>query len=257
MTGQRELEAAFRYELDEDDGIRPIHQMGWVKEAWISAPTLATALEQIAAMVVESEDMFPSADWTGPSDELLVELRAKHHLGIEEGFYLATGVDVTGAVFRFRWQERILFNMRPDFGFRLLATNLDEPPINVVESAVRDRLIDYYRQTAALKAAFDAWEIQPTDLQDMKWWRSFWQVRGCLPEPTAAKPSSEEESISPKSRRTLLRLIAALCVEAKVDPANRGAAATVAAITHRAGVPVGDDTIKKVLDELPEVKRDR
>lgn len=65
------------------------------------------------------------------------------------------------------------------------------------------------------------------------------------------------EQETPKSRRTLLRLIAALCVEAKVNPADRGAAATLAAITQRAGLPVGDDTIRKVLAELPEASKDR
>lgn len=64
-------------------------------------------------------------------------------------------------------------------------------------------------------------------------------------------------ALTPKGRKTLHRLISALCVEAKVNPADRGAAATLAAITQRAGLPVGDDTIRKVLAELPEPSKDR
>lgn len=64
-------------------------------------------------------------------------------------------------------------------------------------------------------------------------------------------------ALTPKGRKTLHRLIAALCVEAKVNPADRGAATTLTAITQRAGLPVGDDTIRKILGELPEAKRDR
>ncbi|MES2682689.1 MAG: hypothetical protein V4650_04155 [Pseudomonadota bacterium] len=64
-------------------------------------------------------------------------------------------------------------------------------------------------------------------------------------------------ALTPKGRKTLHRLITALCVEAKVNPADRGAAATLAAITQRAGLPVGDDTIRKVLAELPEASKGR
>lgn len=65
------------------------------------------------------------------------------------------------------------------------------------------------------------------------------------------------DELTSKSRRTLHYLIAALCLEAKINPGERGAAATLAAVTQRAGLPVGDDTIRKVLAELPEVKPDR
>lgn len=65
--------------------------------------------------------------------------------------------------------------------------------------------------------------------------------------------SRRMDALHPKSRNTLNRLILALCIAAKINPAERGAAAAIAAHTQRAGVPVGDDTIRKILDELPEV----
>lgn len=67
----------------------------------------------------------------------------------------------------------------------------------------------------------------------------------------------EVHALTPKGRKTLHRLIVALCVEAKVNPADRGAAATLAVITQRVGLPVGDDTIRKVLAELPEPAKGR
>jgi hypothetical protein len=66
-------------------------------------------------------------------------------------------------------------------------------------------------------------------------------------------PAEHTEAINPKSRSTLYRLILALCVAAKINPTARGAAATLAALTEKVGVPVGDDTIRKILDELPEI----
>lgn len=68
-----------------------------------------------------------------------------------------------------------------------------------------------------------------------------------------SRPSAgDDRPLQPKSRNTLYRLIAALCFAAKVDPSSRNAASTIEGFTQRVGLPVGDDTIRKVLGELPE-----
>ncbi len=61
-----------------------------------------------------------------------------------------------------------------------------------------------------------------------------------------------ERALNPKTRNTLYRIIAALCFAAKVNPNDRHAVAAVEKLTQRAGLFVGDDTIRKVLAELPE-----
>jgi hypothetical protein len=65
-----------------------------------------------------------------------------------------------------------------------------------------------------------------------------------------------ERALYPKGRNTLHRLIVALCVAAGVDPTERGAAATIEKLTQRVGLPVGDDTIRKVLADLPDINSD-
>lgn len=62
----------------------------------------------------------------------------------------------------------------------------------------------------------------------------------------------DDRPLQPKSRNTLYRLIAALCFAAKIDPSHRNAARTIEGFTQQAGLPVGDDTIRKILAELPE-----
>ena len=62
----------------------------------------------------------------------------------------------------------------------------------------------------------------------------------------------DDRPLQPKSRNTLYRLIAALCFAAKIDPAQRSAASTIEGFTQRVGLPVGDDTIRKILGNLPE-----
>jgi hypothetical protein len=105
-------------------------------------------------------------------------LVAKRHLNIEDGFFLVTGVDIRYAVFRFQWRDSVFFNMRPDFGFMSLASDCGEQPINEVESVIRNRLLDYYREIEAIKRAIDAGELNPLNLYPLEWWKRFWLVRG-------------------------------------------------------------------------------
>lgn len=71
-------------------------------------------------------------------------------------------------------------------------------------------------------------------------------------EISSRPQATDDRPLQPKSRNTLYRLIVALCVAAKVDPASRTAASTIEGFTQRVGLPVGDDTIRKILSELPE-----
>ena len=59
--------------------------------------------------------------------------------------------------------------MRPDFAMRSLATDLSEPPINILESAIRNRLLDYYRELDALKYALAKGEIEARGVDQMEW----------------------------------------------------------------------------------------
>jgi hypothetical protein len=185
--------------------------MGWSRIPWKDAATFDEAITAIAESSVFKEDAFSPDDCVGITPDEWGDLLAKRHLDLEDGFFLATGVRVSGAVFRFKWGDDVFFNMRPDFGFMCLATDLGEQPINAAESKFRDRLLDFYRETDAMKRAIEAEELDPMKTYTVEWWRYFWKVRGIsVPdEPeTAEKPT--EKPLQPRERTTLLNTIAAL-----------------------------------------------
>lgn len=62
---------------------------------------------------------------------------------------------------------------------------------------------------------------------------------------------------SPKHRRTLLTLIGALCEAVKIDVRKRGAAQRIMEMTEQLGVPVDDETIRKVLTAIPDALEGR
>ncbi|MNZ12508.1 hypothetical protein D3C78_293860 [compost metagenome] len=66
-----------------------------------------------------------------------------------------------------------------------------------------------------------------------------------------------ESPASPKHRRTLLTLIGALCEAVKIDVGKRGAAQRIMEMTEQLGVPVDDETIRKVLAAIPDALEGR
>ncbi|PSV19683.1 hypothetical protein C0W44_14135 [Photobacterium leiognathi subsp. mandapamensis] len=77
-----------------------------------------------------------------------------------------------------------------------------------------------------------------------------------LDDEPPAIPKIEEE-LSAKERNTLLTLIGALCNELNIDLSVRGVTASVQAMTELAGTPISDDTIRKILKEVPTAQERR
>lgn len=235
MQWEKSLDPSEQYFLDELGRICPVHQMGWCKEPWKGAATFQGAIAAIAVSV-HVRDVFPAEAWTAIPLEEWRDLEAKRYLDTEDAFYLATGVDVRNAMFRFQWGADVFFNMRPDFGFRSLTTDLGEMPINAVESAIRDGLTGYYRETEALKRAIDVTEIDPQKLYPIEWWQDFWAVRGIetpgtngsngeahlTTDATTLLGESKSDAVSPplskRAETTYLNIIAALldCIAGKL-----------------------------------------
>jgi hypothetical protein len=63
--------------------------------------------------------------------------------------------------------------------------------------------------------------------------------------PQEAKPLTSNE------KNSLLVLIAALCKEANVDWCQRGVTTSLVAMTDLIGAPLTDDTILKILKQIP------
>ncbi len=60
-----------------------------------------------------------------------------------------------------------------------------------------------------------------------------------------------------REKNTLLVLVAALCKQANFDYSQRGISKAIEAATEELGARVGDDTIRKILKELPEAVESR
>jgi len=66
-----------------------------------------------------------------------------------------------------------------------------------------------------------------------------------------------EQSASPRHRRTLLTLIGALCDAAGLDVGKRGVAQQIVKMTEQVGAPVDDETIRKVMADIPDAIESR
>jgi hypothetical protein len=242
---------ADEYVVDDEGRIRPVHQMGWAKERWNDASSFDEAMMGVATLSMA--DAFP-ADNGGLSDEDFRDLEAKRYLDIADGFFLATGIDVRFGVYRFTWQGAMYLTMRPDFFFKSLVNNLNEPPVNALESTVRDRLLDYYRELDALTYALVKGELKATEVYPMEWWIDFWKVRGIAVSAQVLDPSTRpaEKPLKTTERNTLLTIIAALCDYSALKPNERGTAVEIAKLTEEIGAAVSDDTVRRVLDKIPE-----
>ncbi len=60
-----------------------------------------------------------------------------------------------------------------------------------------------------------------------------------------------DKPLNTTERNTLLTIIAALCDYSAIDPKARGAASQIASMTADLGAPVTDETIRKVLVQIP------
>lgn len=60
-----------------------------------------------------------------------------------------------------------------------------------------------------------------------------------------------------REKNTLLVLIAALCKQANFDYSQRGISKAIEAATEELGARIGDDTIRKILKEIPEALESR
>lgn len=78
------------------------------------------------------------------------------------------------------------------------------------------------------------------------------RLRTRLIEAEQAHRLKIDEPAPPRARRTLLTLIAALCSGSKIDIEARGAAQRIKKMTEEIGAPVDDETIRKILMEIPD-----
>lgn len=66
-----------------------------------------------------------------------------------------------------------------------------------------------------------------------------------------------DRPLSTRQRHTWLTVIAALCKEAGIDPKGRGATKQVVIAVDELGAKISEDTVRKILDEIPEAVESR
>ncbi|MGF1761105.1 hypothetical protein L4D76_24930 [Photobacterium sagamiensis] len=74
-------------------------------------------------------------------------------------------------------------------------------------------------------------------------------------EPTA--PPQPDKPLAVRERNTLLALIGALCNEARIDLSIRGISTSLQEITERAGVPISNETIRKIVEQVDDAMERR
>lgn len=62
----------------------------------------------------------------------------------------------------------------------------------------------------------------------------------------------EKRAMTTRQKRTLLTIIASVCHKARIDLKSRGAAVAIASATADIGAPVGEDSIRALLAEIPD-----
>lgn len=70
-------------------------------------------------------------------------------------------------------------------------------------------------------------------------------------------PAKVDRPITTRQRRTLLTIIAALCDYSAINPASRNTAGDISKMTEEIGALVSDDTVRKMLVEIPDALESR
>ena len=78
-----------------------------------------------------------------------------------------------------------------------------------------------------------------------------------LAHAKAEQPAKVDRPLPTRQRRTLLTIIAALCKYSAIDPGGKGAAGQIAKLTEDIDANVTDETIAKVLAEIPDALETR
>ena len=71
------------------------------------------------------------------------------------------------------------------------------------------------------------------------------------------KHNKADRPLTTRQRKTFLIIIAAFCSSAKIDPKARGASQRIKELTESLGAPVDDETIRTLLNEIPDALEDR
>lgn len=146
-----------------------------------------------------------------------------------------------------------------------------ERRVGVAMNHIKAGTLPIVRNAAPL-GGHDPYEVLPADAENIAvkvpdfvtWARGRgWALHEEFPQPNAAgdypvvpegllNGDSGDKPLGKRERDTLLTIIAAFCKYEGWDVQGRGTATNIAKLTEDLGAPVTDDTIRKVLGQIPD-----
>lgn len=109
------------------------------------------------------------------SREIIRRLQAMYILDAETGFSLLTGVFPSSAAFRFKFEGKEFFTIRPDFCHLIIAKNFFVSPLNIVEKKIKAALFaNYQLEIKSIYLAIES-DLLPQTITE---WIEFFQLRG-------------------------------------------------------------------------------
>ena len=107
-------------------------------------------------------------------------------------------------------------------------------------------------------------EVPNTKLPPSEWIKCYRDYPGAKPlpfdDPTPAIRATSpgpEKPLKPNERNSLLTIIAALCEHASIKHQDRGAAGRIARMSENIGAAVSEDTVRRVLAQIPDAMASR
>ncbi|MBI9083357.1 MAG: hypothetical protein JEZ11_07145 [Desulfobacterales bacterium] len=131
------------YNVDDKGRVTPLESAtgGWAKKQ-PNVNFFDDALEWLLTIGLKDAGFDDDEDWPEFVERVLPRFFSVYYLNPEEALCVLTGVSLYLACYLFDWKGEMFFTMRPDFGHLTILNDFDEPPINLYEDRLSQRLLD-------------------------------------------------------------------------------------------------------------------
>lgn len=108
------------------------------------------------------------------------EIYAANYIYAEEALFLLTGIMPANAAYRFEWEGKVYFTMRPTFGLICIESNFGKSPLNCFEIEIQDRLLGRKKEINAIFQAIEHGDLPSyyNEMAPFEEWTHLFQKRG-------------------------------------------------------------------------------
>ncbi|MBU1285384.1 MAG: hypothetical protein KJ989_02890 [Gammaproteobacteria bacterium] len=195
------------YFIDDQGRICSPQVLKFSNEKYNNEETFEIALEKfLAEFRAEVLDL----DKVRPSPLLYADLKLQHHLDIEDGLALATGLAIDIAIMSttFNWRNQTFYPVRPDLNILYIVNEPIVEPFNIAERETVNFLSAFSDCYRSLTFALEAGELFIDERYTFDWWLEFWNKRGI--DVTAESHQEQDSSRSPRVKSSHMLAIAGL-----------------------------------------------